>query len=176
VVVPYRAARQRRVTCLDNLSQLGQMFLVRSVEAEVSQHGISSASLWETLAGDASGLRRSRERLLVCPEDTEIRLPKTEAEIKAAGDIDLAHPPRSRCSYVSRDFAKFPLKAGSKEPEAVAACLHHDGIVIVAWSDGSAQFLKLAELGLDSEEEKVAGPASKAPLLRPLRSWDAPEK
>jgi hypothetical protein len=73
------------------------------------------------------------------------------------------------CLYDVRDFAKFPLDPNATEPQVIAACIHHRRGVVVAYDDGSCQFLTLEDLGLYDDDEKSVGPDSISPALRVLK-------
>lgn len=164
--------RRARARCLNNLFQLGQIFAMESQERPRESWNHSGPSLLLSWRKDRSPLLRD-EKVFVCPKDDLAQVPETDDERRAWDDVDLAHPLRSLCSYAGRDFAAFPLPAtGSLRSEPIAACLRHRGIVILAFAEGDAQFVKLDELGLASDDEKIVGPASKSPLLRVLRFGD----
>ena len=168
IVVPRRVHRQQeRTTCLNNLSQLGQIYLIEAQMKPDEAAKFSGPAIWLSYRKDGSAIRRGDERVLVCPLDENIRLPESEADRSRWDGVDLAHVPRSLCSYAARDFNAFPLGADpSMEREPIGACLQHPGIAIIVFAGGDAQYLRLAELGLTSDDEKIVGPTSKSPMLR----------
>jgi hypothetical protein len=165
-------SREPRTACLNNLSQLGQILLMEAQEHPGELPKYSGPALFLSWRKDRSEIRRGDERALICPEDDLAHVPETDAEKRAWDDVDLAHPPRSLCSYAVRDFERFPIDPKSGMPQPIAACLHHKGIVVFVDAAGDAQFVKLDELGLASDDEKIVGPGSKSPLLRVLRFGD----
>lgn len=110
--------------------------------------------------------------LLLCADDPDSLEPGSSAWLEAWSDVDLANPPRGICSYAVRDFAAFPLVPNAKSPQPIAACLHHGatslgrGVAVVLFDDASVRRLGFEELGISSNDELVAGPRSKVPLLR----------
>jgi hypothetical protein len=172
IVVPKMKVQQQRVACLNNLSQLGQLQLMLAAEHPDRPPSHSGPALFLSYRKGGVEIRRGDERSLLCPADEKARLPETEDDRQAWDDVDLAHAPRSLCSYAVRDFERFPIdpKKGAREP--IAACLNHEGIVVFVFSAGDAQFVKLHELGLATDDDKIVGPDSKSPLLRVLRFGD----
>ncbi len=166
---PARLERKRRVECMNDLSQLTQIYLLCLMDDRAKAQKWSGAALWLSMRKGEGLIRRGEEHVLVCPADPAARPPASDAERKAWDDVDLAHPAAGLCSYAGRDFAKFPLDPKTREPQVIGACLHHKGGVMVAFADGQVQFMTFEELGLVSEAEKIVGPDSKSPLLRVLR-------
>src|SRR6185436_2486321 len=97
--------------------------------------------------------------------------PETEGERRVWDTVDLDHAPRELCSYAGRDFERFPLDPKS-DSEVIGACLNHRGGAVVVYSSGTALFLKLAALGVASDDEKTVGPESLSPVLRVVRYGD----
>ncbi len=168
-----RGDSQPRLICLNNLSQLGQIALMEAQEhpGEAPKH--SGPALFLSWRRDGSSIRRGEEKLFICPLDDLAHVPETDEERRAWDDVDLANPPRSLCSYAVRDFDAFPLPdGGSVRSDPIAGCLHHKGVVILAFAEGDAQLVTLDELGLASDDEKIVGPEAKSPVLRMLRYGD----
>jgi len=78
------------------------------------------------------------------------------------------------CSYVTRDFANFPIDSRATEPQVIGACVGpagahtHKGGTVVAYDTGSVTFLTDAELGLSADDPLTVGPGAKSPILRVL--------
>jgi hypothetical protein len=165
-------SRDPRTDCLNNLSQLGQVFVMRAQEHPGEAPKYSGPALFLSWRKDRSEIRRGDESVFICRADPELSPPETDDDRKAWDDVDLAHAPRSLCSYAVRDFERCPLDPKGDDRQPIAACLHHPGIVVVVYAAGDAQFVRLHELGLSFDEEKTVGPDSKSPLLRVLRFGD----
>jgi hypothetical protein len=163
-----KAVKLRR-TCMEHLSQLGQIYLLLAQDNHAKAQKWSGPALWLSMRRNAAEIKRGEERVLLCPLDQAARPSSSDAERKAWDDVDLAHPASGLCSYAGRDFVNFPLNLKSSDKEPIGACLHHPGGVSFVFDGGDAQFLSLAELGLASDAEKIVGPDSKSPLLRKLR-------
>jgi len=56
--------------------------------------------------------------------------------------------------------------------EPISACVHHKRCAIVAFANGAAQKMTLADLGIESDDDLIVGPDSKSPVLRVLRYGD----
>lgn len=162
-------AAHTSLSCMNNLSQLAQVFLMRSADHPDEPVPFGGSALWLSYRKDHSDIKRGYERVLLCPNDDDAKYPETEDDKRAWDDVDLAHPSPHLCSYAARDFERCPLPAKSPAREAVGACLHHEGFAIVAFSEGDVQKMTLEELGLASDDEMVVGPESKSPLLRLLK-------
>lgn len=161
--------RNQRASCMNNLSQLGQIFLMWRQAHPDATVPFNGTALWLSYRKDRSEIRRGDERVLICPKDDDASVPETDAERQAWDDVDLAHPSGALCSYASRDFERFPLGPHPADKEPIGACLHHKGIAIVVFRYGDAQKMTLEELGLASDDEKIVGPESKSPVLRVLK-------
>lgn len=172
LVTRFPGGQKQRAICLGRLSQLGLVFLMHSSAAPDKAPPHSGPALFLSWRKDRSEIARGYEKVLICPLDDLADVPETDAEKRAWDDVDLAHPPRSLCSYAVRDFERFPLESKDAAPHPIAACLHHPGIAIVGFDSGEARPVKLDELGLASDDEKIVGPSSKSPLLRVLRFGD----
>jgi hypothetical protein len=162
------AATERLTSCMNNLSQLGQTYLMQSAENRAKAQKFSGPALWLAYRKNASEIRRGDERVLLCPADPKAVFPESPADWKRFDDVDLSNPAAGLCSYAGRDFVRCPLPE-SKEPQPIGACLHHPGGAVIAYDDGSVKFVKLKDLGLASDAEKIIGPDSKSPVLRVLR-------
>lgn len=172
--VPHRS--EKRFTCMNNLSQLGGLFVVRSTDP--SWHPRSGPRLFLGWRKDGAKIRPGQESVLICPGDDGAAPPDTPAAKARYDVVDLDHPPDDLCSYSVRDFERFPLDAASHEPQVLAVCvgrdgsLRHKGGVNVLYDDGSARFVEiqeLEELGLPPGAKPVPGPDSPCSILRVVR-------
>jgi len=168
VVVPKMQENQRKLTCMNNLSQLGQVYLVAAHENRRKAQARSGAAMW--LGFRKNGLLGGDAKVLLCPGDASAAPPESLQDGKRYADVDLAHVPRDLCSYAGRDFDKFPLDSIGRQP--IGACLSHRHGAVVVFESGDAQFMSLEDLGFSSDEEKTVGPDSKSPILRVLRYGD----
>jgi hypothetical protein len=171
VVVPKMQDQQKRLGCMNNLSQLGQVYLVHAMGGRAAAQVHSGPGLFLAFGKDRRDIAPGNEKVFICPADTLARVPATDADRKAYGTVDLDHVPRWLCSYACRDFAKYPLGENAGH-DVLAACIHHKGGAVMVFAEGDAVFMTLAELGLSKDDEKTVGPESKSPLLRQVRYGD----
>jgi hypothetical protein len=169
IFTPQPKGIRHQLQCMDNQGQLAQTYL------DASQHRPgwkprSGPPLW--LEGYGTSIKRGEEKAFVCPADPLAELPETDADRARYELVDLAHVPRSLCSYAGRDFERFPIDAAKAAKEPLGACVHHAHYAIVVFADGAARKMTLDELGLASDDDKVVGPDSKSPVLRVLRYGD----
>lgn len=160
---------RNQLTCMNNQSQLAQIYLVATQQSPAANPR-SGAALW--LGYYKTDVRRGDETVFVCPDDPLAKPPESDADRARYEHVELANVPRSLCSYAGRDFERFPLDPTKAGHEPIGACVHHKGCAIVVFADGSVQKTTLAELGLDSDDDKIVGPDSKSPVLRVLRYGD----
>jgi len=164
----WRTRLLRRLTCEDNLSRLGTLYLDRAQENRAKTQTHSGSALWLSMRKGGEEVRRGEERVLLCPCDASVRPPRSKLDLTAWDDVDLARPKPGLCSYAGRDFVQFPIAPTSGD-EPIGACLRHAGGAVVVFDFGLVTFLSLEELGLSSDSEKTVGRDSKSPLLRKLR-------
>jgi len=169
---PIHFTRESRdqLTCVNNQAQLAQVYLV-ATQGRPDANPRSGAALWLGYYGTL--IKSGDERVFVCPDDPLAKAPETDTDRARYEHVDLAHAPRSLCSYAGRDFEKFPLDVTKSRSEPIGACVHHKDCAIVVFADGAVQKMTLAELGVESEGEMIVGPESKSPVLRVLRYGDA---
>lgn len=171
IVVPKMRESQRRTGCMNNLAQLGQIWLVQTQMDPRHAQPYSGPAALLAFRKDGARVRRGDERIFVCAGDPAGHVPETEADRNAYDDVDLAKVPRSLCSYAVRDFRAFPLGDGD-EKEPIAACLNHRRGAVVLFEGGDVQFVSLEKFGLSEYEDMIVGPDSKSPMLRKLRFGD----
>jgi len=169
-VVPKMQESQRKLECMNNLSQLGQIYLVDVVTNKTKARVHSGPALW--LGYYKTEVKSGDERTFICPGDPSANLPTTAAERAPYEHVDLDHVPRALCSYAGRDFERCPLDTSPQARNVLGACLHHKGGAVVVYDAGDTNFVTLAELGLASDDDKTVGPDSKSPVLRVLRYGD----
>jgi hypothetical protein len=172
VVAPGRGESHPRLTCMNNLSQLGQVYVVEAMKDFERAQRLSGTALWLSYRKGRTQIKPGYERVLLCPDDPLVDAPDTAAKQAAYDGVDLSRAPRSLCSYAVRDFERFPIDPKSPEKQVIAACIHHKRGAIVVYDAGDATRLSLEELGLASDDEKTVGPASKSPVLRVVRYGD----
>ena len=158
---------QRQEICHSNLSGLAAVYVSAAQENRAEADRWSGSALW--LAMRKEGLvGRGQESALLCPGDGSVDRPPSPGQIPAWDRVDLDAPPRELCSYAGRDFANFPLDDSAGLPQAIGACIHHRGVAIVAFDDGSVRAMGREELGLAPDDDIVCGPESKSSLLNKL--------
>ena len=172
IVVPKMQEKQRQAACMNNLAQLGQIWLMRSQANRRRAQAHSGPGLLLDFLTDAD-VKRGDERIFVCTGDPVAHAPETAEEHRAYAAVDLDNVPRSLCSYAGRDFRNFPIDVGGAvNREPVAACLNHRRGAVVLFEAGDVQLVSREELGLGDEDEVIVGPDSKSPMLRKLRFGD----
>jgi hypothetical protein len=172
IMVPKMQETARRTTCMSHLSGLTGFYLSDAMADRARAQRWSGSSLWLAMRRQGTPVLRGQEKTLLCPGDVMVRLPETESERSAWDNVDLEHPPRELCSYAGRDFAAFPIDPAERGPHPIGACIHHRGGAVVAFDDGSCQFMTKEDLGLEHDDEMVVGPESASPVLSVLRGGD----
>ncbi|MCE9638063.1 MAG: hypothetical protein K8T90_20370 [Planctomycetes bacterium] len=166
IIVPQMQEKQKRLTCMENLSQLSQTFA--ATQSGVGAPKRSGTAMFLEWRKSRRLIREGEELILVCPGDPSVAFPDSPEARRRYDTVDLDAPPADLCSYAARDFARFPLDSKSGRREPIAACLHHRHGAIVAFSDGSARFMDLDELAVDAGTELTVGPDSPAEMLQSL--------
>ena len=159
IMLPKMRETERRTTCMKNLLELSHVYFEDMLENGPKARRWSGPAMW------LSRRQRGAESRLLCPEDATVRSPVTDADRAAWDDANLADPRRDLCSYAGRDFANFPIDSCRN---AIGACVHHRGGVIVAFDIGDVRFFTREQLGISEDDEIRCGPESASPLLRML--------
>lgn len=173
IVVPKMQEQQRRTGCLNNLSQLGQVYLMQAQENKGKAQKYSGVSLWLSYRKNASEIKRGDEKSLICPGDI-VQLPETEDDKKKWDNVDLDNPTDDLCSYAARDFKNYPPSVESPDKEIIGCdrqgangrTMHHKDVIVCVYEAGDAQFVKRDELGVNSENPIVIGPESESKMLK----------
>lgn len=172
ILVPRIQEKQKQTTCANHLRQLGGVYTSESMEKPGLPPHVG-ASLW-LYYRQKHFIQKSREEVLTCPGDQQVRVPANEAESDAYDEMNLADPPVTACSFMGRDFINYPM---SNEAEAaqIIGCdrngvdhrtpHHRDGLNIL-YDDGAVQNKDREYLGLTPEDPIVVGPESDVELLR----------
>jgi prepilin-type N-terminal cleavage/methylation domain-containing protein len=176
IVVPKMQETQRQTSCMNNLSQLGQVFLMQNADSRAKAQKYSGVALWLSYRKNASEIKRGDERVLVCPGDPGVTAPETEDDKKKWDNADLENPPNDLCSYAARDFKGHPLQVESKDKEIIGSdrqgndgkTMHHKGVIICVFAAGDAQKMTREELGLSSDDTHpiVIGPEAESKTLQ----------
>jgi prepilin-type N-terminal cleavage/methylation domain-containing protein len=167
IVVPQMQERQRKLSCAQNLKQLGDMFVTMRSEkpGAPAYNGQALFLSWRT---KRNPIREGEEGVLICPGDQGVVVPNTEDLKKAYDDIDLANPPTDKCSYAVRNFKTHQLSMSSGRKEIVACDRqgadgrtdhHQDGINVV-YDNAQCVFMSKEELGFTTDSALVVGPES----------------
>jgi prepilin-type N-terminal cleavage/methylation domain-containing protein len=175
IVVPKMQETQRQTSCMNNLSQLGQVYLMQAQENRGKAQKYSGVALWLSYRKGTSEIKRGDERVLLCPGDV-IAMPETEDDKKKYDNVDLDNPPGDLCSYSARDFKNFPLNIESPDKEIIGSdrqgpdgkTMHHKGVIVCVFDHGDAQKMNRDELGLSSDTTHgiVIGPEAEAKMLQ----------
>jgi prepilin-type N-terminal cleavage/methylation domain-containing protein len=173
IVVPKMQEQQRRTGCLNNLSQLGQVYLMQAQENKGRAQKYSGVALWLSYRKNTSEIKRGDEKALICPGDN-VQLPETEDDKKKWDNVDLDNPTDDLCSYAARDFKNFPTNVESPDKEIIGSdrqgangrTMHHKDVIVCVYEGGDAQFMKREELGINSETPIVIGPEAENKMLK----------
>jgi prepilin-type N-terminal cleavage/methylation domain-containing protein len=176
IVVPKMQESQRQLTCMNNLSQLGQVYLMQAQENRAKAQKYSGVSLWLSYRKNGTDIKRGDERVLICPGDQGVLLPETEEDKKKWDNVDLANPSADLCSYAARDFVNFPINIENKDKEMVGCdrqganqrTPHHKGVIVCVYEAGDAQKMTREELGISSESDIVIGPEAENKSLKTM--------
>jgi prepilin-type N-terminal cleavage/methylation domain-containing protein len=174
IMVPKMQETQRQLGCMNNLSQLGQVYKVKALESTQKANKYSGVALFLNMRKNADDIKRGDEKVLACPGDHAVRLPENDEDKKLWDNVDLNNPADNLCSYAGRDFQNHPIGAESKEKEIVGCdrqgpngrTMHHRGVIICVFDAGDAQKFERSELGLASEQDIVVGPEADNPMLK----------
>jgi prepilin-type N-terminal cleavage/methylation domain-containing protein len=166
IVVPKMQDQQKRLGCMQNLSQLGQIFISNKMENPVKAQRYSGVALWLNMRKGAKDIVRGNEKVLICPGDQGIAVPETDDDKKKWDNVDLDNPPSDLCSYAARDFKNFPINVESPEKEIIGSdrqgadqrTMQHKGGIVCCYTEGDAQFVTRDELGVNTENPIVVGP------------------
>jgi hypothetical protein len=162
----------RQTTCMSNLSQLAQRYMmaVHDKRFDPTLHGSAQILSW------IPTLRPGEERVLICPGDQDIRIPETPeaARVYHPADAAALRAARGLGSYAVRDFEKFPIDPNSTAKQPILCdregddgrTNHHKRCIVVGFVGGDAQKMTNAELGIPDGDPIVVGPDSPSPLLR----------
>ncbi len=176
VQMPRGPGHKHELSCMDNLSQLGQMCLMARQERglDPTLHGSAQILSWFGV----NGLTVGEERVFICPGDRSAQIPETADERRPFHPVDAAALRRAvgLGSYAVRDFEKFPLDEHATEKEIILCdrqggdgrTLHHKRSIVVCYAGGDAQRMSPEDLGFDPDEPIVVGPDSPNPELRKM--------
>lgn len=170
--IPIVQERSKRLTCAQNLADLGKIYVTWRME-NPNKPPHSGVALFLHFRKKRE-IPEGAESKLICPGDQMVLAPDTPELQARYGDVDLTNPPDDLCSYAVRDFTAHPIKADSGALEIIACdrngldgrtAHHKDGLVIM-WSDGSAKFMDQDKLGLTTDAPIVVGPESEQAHLK----------
>jgi len=176
VVVPKMQEANRQLGCMNNLSQLGQIYLMQAQENRAKAQKYSGVALWLSYRKNADHVQRGNERVFCCPGDPVVQIPETEDEKKKYDNVDLQNPPNDLCSYAARDFQNFGLSAEAKDKQMIGCdrqdsnqrTAHHEGVIICVYEGGDAQKMERDMLGINADSEIVIGPEAENPMLKTM--------
>ncbi len=173
IIVPKMQESQRQMSCMNNLSQLGQVYLTEAMENKGKAQKYSGVSLWLSYRKGAHQIQRGNEKVLICPGDN-IAMPETEEDKKKWDNVDLGNPGTDLCSYAARDFQNYPIGAEEKDKQIIGAdrqganqkTMHHKNVIIVVYEAGDTQKMDRDALGVDSESPIIVGPDAQNEQLK----------
>jgi prepilin-type N-terminal cleavage/methylation domain-containing protein len=176
VVVPKMQEANRQLGCMNNLSQLGQIYLMQAQENRAKAQKYSGVALWLSYRKGSAQIQRGNERIFCCPGDPVVQIPETEDEKKKYDNVDLQNPPSDLCSYAARDFANFGLSAEAPDKQMIGCdrqgsnqrTAHHKGVIICVYEGGDAQKMERDALGINADAEIVIGPEAENPMLKTM--------
>lgn len=154
---------KNRLVCTNNLRNLGALLTGARIEGRARMIPgpgflLQFREKGEILEGD--------ERIFLCPNDPAYEESGKPGFSGRYDRMDLQRPTPGLCSYLVRDWKRFPLRPDSPRKEPVAACPWHDDGVPVLHHDGSVRFLDREALGIAPKEAVLVGPDSPAEFLR----------
>jgi prepilin-type N-terminal cleavage/methylation domain-containing protein len=175
IIVPKMQENQKKLSCQNNLSQLGQIYAMEAMENKGKAQKYSGVALWLSYRKDAKQIRRGDERALICPGDN-IAPPDTEDDKKKWDNVNLQNPATDLCSYAARDFVNHPIGAEDKDKQIIGTdrqganqrTMHHKDAIIVVYDSGDCSPLNREALGIDSESPIDIGPDAKNDHLRKI--------
>jgi prepilin-type N-terminal cleavage/methylation domain-containing protein len=173
IIVPKMQESQRQMSCMNNLSQLGQVYLTEAMENKGKAQKYSGVALWLSYRKGAHQIQRGNEKVLICPGDN-IAMPETEEDKKRWDNVDLANPGTDLCSYAARDFQNYPIGAEEKDKQIIGSdrqgtnqkTMHHKNVIIVVYEAGDTQKMDRESLGVDSESPIIVGPDAQNEQLK----------
>jgi type II secretory pathway pseudopilin PulG len=176
IVVPKMQESQRQLTCMNNLSQLGQVYLMQAQENRSKAQKYSGVSLWLSYRKNGNDIKRGDERVLICPGDQGVLLPETDEDKKKWDNVDLMNPSGDLCSYAARDFVNFPINIENKDKEMIGSdrqgpnqrTAHHKGVIVCVYEGGDAQKESREALGINSDSDIVIGPEAENKALKTM--------
>jgi prepilin-type N-terminal cleavage/methylation domain-containing protein len=176
VIVPRMQESQKKLGCQNNLSQLGQIFLLENQQNPSKAQKYSGVALWLSYRKGSSQIQGGNERVFCCPGDPQVPIPETDDDRKKYDNVDLSNPPDNLCSYAARDFQNFPLNVEAKNTQMIGCdrqgpnqhSMHHKGVIMCFFEGGDVKPLSREELGLNSEADIKIGPEAENADLRSM--------
>lgn len=173
IIVPKMQESQRQMSCMNNLSQLGQVYLTEAMENKGRAQKYSGVALWLSYRKGAHQIQRGNEKVLICPGDN-IAMPDTEEDKKKWDNVALDNPPSDLCSYAARDFVNWPIGAEEKDKQIIGCdrqganqkTMHHKDVIICVYEAGDTQKMNREQLGVDSESPIIIGPDAQNEQLK----------
>lgn len=174
IIVPKMQETQKQTTCMNQLSQLGQVYLTHELESRAKAQKYSGVAMFLAYRKTAQDIKRGDERVLVCPGDQGVFIPETDDDRKKYDNVDLDNPPDDLCSYAGRDFKNFPLNVESKDKEIVGSdrqgrdgrTMHHQNLIVCVYTGGDVQKMTREQLGVSADAPIVIGPESDNAMLK----------
>lgn len=165
IVVPKMQENQKKLTCQQNLSGLGKIFVTwRS--SNMGKPPYDGQALFLSWRTKKSEIRQGDEAVLICPGDQAVTQPGSPEAQAAYDTIDLKNPPTDKCSYAVRYFSKFPFDVESPRKEIVACdrqgpdgrTMHHRDSIMVVFDDAACKPMTREDLGIATDSPIVVGP------------------
>ena len=181
LVIPKGQEAKNRVTCMNNLRQIGSLLVAQNAGQGVKEY--NGAAFVLQVAGD---VKNEDLDVFLCPGEPDNaddprpapRTPEFIAMYRDQMDLKTGKVEERFTSYAGPNFRKYPVsKAGKAAQETrLWACdkcrngaAYHNGIVVL-YSSSKVDFLKLENLEGHSEEDGLilVGEESQDPRLKKM--------
>jgi prepilin-type N-terminal cleavage/methylation domain-containing protein len=176
VIVPKMQETQRQTTCMNQISQLGQIYLLEAGENRAKAQKYSGVALWLSYRKSGDQIKRGDERVLICPGDQGVPPCETEEDKKRYDNVDLTNPSADLCSYAARDFVNHPINVENPNKDMIGCdrqgsnqrTMHHKNTLICVFTGGDTQKMTREQLGINSDSDVVIGPEAENPMLKTM--------
>ena len=170
--IPVVQERSRRLTCSQNLSDLGKLYQIWRME-NPGKPKYSGTALFLHFRKKRE-IKLNEEEKLLCPGDQQVIFPKTDEDRAKWDEIDLTSIPTDMCSYAVRDFGNYVLEIDSGETQIIACdrngdngrTAHHKDGLNILFDNASSKFMDRESLGISPDQDIVVGPEADNKYLK----------